>query len=232
MDLDPFASMRIWELEFQAGGRVITIPALPAVDWFPVLIKGDLYAILDMQVSSDDDGNWGLLDQILDGAIDVSDLEATLTEAIESVTGRSFMVAFTLAYTAHSRWDVFGGRLALAGFRWDEQPIGAALDAIYSILMENLNEEGRTKFLAVLENPAVLAGGKVRPADQAKMEAGFQEMAGPKPTTGVVRATSAPSEGARPRTRTRPIQRHPDARSVAPKRPRSPRGGSAPAATT
>lgn len=207
---------------------MIEIPALPASEWFPVLVKGDLYAILDMQESNDG----GVLEDLLDGSLTAEALEDALTEAIEEVCGRPFMVAFTLAYTARTRWDVFGGRLVLAGFRWDEAPIGAALDAIWTILMESLNDEGRTKFLALLENPALLAGGKVRPSDKAKMEAGFENLAGPKPTTGAVRSTAAPSEGARPRTRTRPIQPHPDAASGAPRRRRPPRAGSGPAAMT
>lgn len=228
MDVDPFASMRVWELEIVVGSRVITIPALPASEWFPVLAKGDLYAILDMQESNEGE----ILEDILDGVLSSEDLEDALTDAIEEVCGRAYMVAFTLAYTARTRWDVFGGRLVLAGFRWDEAPIGAALDAIYSILMESLNEEGRTKFLALLENPALLTGGKVRPADKAKMEAGFEEMAGPKPTTGAVRSTAAPSGDARPRTRQRQIRPHPDARSGAPKRQRSRPAESGPAAKT
>lgn len=232
-EVDPEASLALWDLDLELGGRHFIVPALPASDWFPILLSGDVSLVLDSIVSTPGSQGTDPLELLLEGKLTAEELGERLLEAVESAAGRPFGVAVVLAYAATQRWPAVNGRLVLAGFDWTERPLGAALDAIYAVFTENQNEEGRAKFEALLETPINTGPkGTIRKADQARVEEGFAALAGPKPTTGAVRAIGAPSDGARSRTRTPPRSLPQGAASGAPtKRPR-PRAGSGPAASS
>lgn len=197
MKVDPLASMRCWAIDVELKGRVYEIPALPAADWWPVLVDGDVAMVLDLLMSGSDDE---LADRVLAGEVAHEDITGALTEAIEEAAGRSLHVATTLALAAWQTWTPVNGYLAQRGFRWDQMPLGAALDAVHAVLMELLNDEGREKFTKLLENEP----GR---RDREKMAADFETLAGPKPTAGV-RSNGERSVGARPKTRQRPRPSH------------------------
>lgn len=194
MDVDPAASLRIWAIEFELGGRTFEVPALPAADWLPLLLEGDPLAVLDL-------GDLGEIDEmILGGEITSEELGKALTSVIEQATGRSFHAALVLAQVAKMQWPIIGGDLVRRGMRFDQVSIGAALDAIHATILGLLKPEAAEKFQALLDSE-VSPGGKIRP-NRAKAMADFEEMAGPKPPP--VKATSGLSGGGRPRTRPRP----------------------------
>lgn len=230
MDVDPVASMRCWAIEFSLGGREFEIPAMPAADWWPVLISGQPSTVLDLLKSGLDDP---LNDLLLTGEVNVDDLRDALTEAVEQATGRSFHVAFVLATVGNMVWPMVGGHLAQRGFRWDVQPIGAALDAVYAVMVAHLEDKVRDKFLALLENES-LTGGKPSERQREKVTAEFEAMAGPRPAPAPVpgRSSAELSGSARPRTRTRPRQPHRGGRSAAPTSLPSPPAESGPVASS
>jgi len=209
MDVDPAASMRCWAIDVELAGRVFTIPALPAADWWPVLIRADPATVLDLLTSTDAET---VDDILLTGELDPE----ALTDAVEQAAGRPFMAACVLAAAANLHWPVVNGQLARRGFRWDVMPLGAALDAVHLTLTEGMDEKDRVKFLTLLDNPVP---GRKR--DRKKGVEDFEVVAGPRPTTGVT-ATGAPSEGSRPRTRQRPRPPRQDVRSTAPTPPPAP----------
>lgn len=201
MEVDPLASMRCWAIELELGGRTYDVPALPASSWWPVLVSGDLAQILDFVVSTPEDP-FNLDDLLLGGTLKREDLGDALLDAVETAAGRSFHAAFVLATVASSQWSALNGALVRRGFRWDEQPLGAALDALYVEITSRLEEKNLEKFLAILENEALSQQGKKRqPSERVVSE--FESIAGPRPTAGV-KSTGAQSGNARPRTRTRP----------------------------
>jgi len=202
MNVDPAASMRCWAIELEVGGRTFEVPPLPAADWWPVLVAGDPSLILDF-LKSDPTNEDSLDEMLLSGELDGAELSQALIDAIEEMAGRSFHCAFVLATVAVQSWPIVGGALAGRGFRWDVMPLGAALDAIYPLILSNIpKEEDRKKFLRLLDNET-LTGGKSRARDKQAVVTEFETLAGPKPTGGR-KATGAPSDSARPRTRTRP----------------------------
>lgn len=197
MDVDPLASMRCWAIEIELGGRTFDVPALPAVDWWPVLVTADLHAVLDFIVSSPDDPN-SLDEMLLSGGIDPEELTTALVDALEEATGRTMHSACVLASVATTHWTVVGGELAKLGFRWDIQPIGAALDAVFSVVISGIEKkEDRDKFLRLLDTDPMIKGRRGRNREKAVAE--FETLAGPKPTA-VLPATGAPSGNAHPRT--------------------------------
>jgi hypothetical protein len=228
VQVDPAASMRCWGIELELGGRTYEVPALPAADWFPILASGDLSHILDLVMSTPGEGD--LDEQLLTGEIEGTDLGDVLRDAVEEIAGRSFHSAVVLAVVAEAQWSSINGRLVLAGFRWDVQPIGAALDAIYAVVVGALDDKGRDKFLALLENEALTTPGRKGKVSQ-RIVSEFEAMAGPKPTGGLT-ATGAPSEGRRPKTQPRSRTPHQDDQSTGPRKPRAPRARNAPGASS
>lgn len=195
MKVNPLASMACWPVEIELGGRTFEVPALPAVDWWPIVSRLDLMLVLDL-----------IEDPDLDDAMllaDPAEMGSVLTEALEEVTGRSLHVTYVLAATADQHWMSISGELARRGFRWDQQPIAAALDAIYVVVTNRFQkQEDLDTWLALLDDESLTAPGKKRTASQ-KAKGEFESMAGPRPTSGV-RSTGGRSGSARPRTRTRP----------------------------
>ena len=74
MDVDPAASLRIWAIEFELGGRTFEVPALPAADWLLMLMNGDPpLGVLDM-------GDLSAVDEmILGGEVASSEVGKALT---------------------------------------------------------------------------------------------------------------------------------------------------------
>lgn len=228
MEVDPLASMRCWEITVELGGREFDIPALPAVDWWPVLVDSGPAAVVDLLKSDAD-----LDAMLLDGRITSADLTEVISDVIEEATGRTYHAAFVLATVASSSWPVIGGQLAQSGFQWDRQPIGAALDAIYAIVVGSLEEKNRDKFLALLEDDSVSQPGKKRSPSQKVVDQ-FETMAGPRPAPAPLpgKASAEPSDSQPTRTPRQPRQPRQGGRSAAPKRQPGPRAQSGPAATT
>jgi hypothetical protein len=186
VDVDPLASLRVWAVDVEVGGRTFEVPASPASDWFPVLAGGDPLKIMDLV---DQSGSDGLDELILSGDFDLEELGESLADAVREVTGRPPMVAYVLAYVAKTHWMTINGVMVSGGFRWDTMPIGAALDAIYSIVTRNMDKEDRGKFDALLE--AATSDRKTAIAD-------FEATAGPQPKGGLT--IGELSEDGRPRT--------------------------------
>jgi hypothetical protein len=210
--VDPAASMRIWEVQLMLGGQVFTIPAMSAADWWPILADGDLTGLLDVAESNSTD----LDEMLLSGELEGTDISEALVEAVEAATGRSYRVAVVLVSVAAQHWGAINGYLVARGFRWDQQPIGAALDAIYSVTTQNMNEKDLSKF------GQAMAGDGARP----EVAEEFEQMAGPKPKRGT--AIAGPSGNARPRTRRRPRQPLQGGPSGAPSSPPEQPAGSDP----
>lgn len=230
MKVDPLASMRCWAIELELGGRTFDVPALPAVDWWPVLATGDLTQILDFVTSTPDDP-FDLDDLLLTGELDRDNLTEALVDAVEEVAGRSFHSAAILAQVAQMHWVSINGSLVRRGFRWEDQPLGAALDAIYAEVTSRLDKDELTKFLAVLENESLTKPGKRRARAREQAMSEFESLAGPRPTTGVV-ATAERSGSARPKTRPRLQQRRRGGPSGAPRTPPAGRAGNGRAASS
>jgi hypothetical protein len=218
--------MRCWALELELGGRTFDVPALPAADWWPVLVSGDLTQILDFVVSTSGD----LDEMLLTGEVTQDHLTQALTDAVEETAGRSLHASIVLSAVATMNWASVNGSLARRGFRWDQQPLGAALDALYATITEHMNKENLGKFLALLESES-LTSGKPTPRQRAKMAEEFEGMAGPRPTSGV-KSTGEPSGSGRPKTRTRPRPPRQADPSRGPTRPREPRAENDPGASS
>lgn len=197
----------------ELGGREFDIPALPAVDWWPVLTEDGPAAVVDLLKSDTD-----LDTMLLDGRVTSADLTEVIRDVVEEATGRTYHAAFVLATVASVSWPVIGGQMARDGFQWDRQPIGAALDAIYAIVVASLEDKNRDKFLALLEDDSISQPGRKRTPSQKVVDE-FEAMAGPRPTPAPLpgKASGGPSGSPRPRTPRQPRQPRQGGRSAVPR---------------
>ena len=180
--------MRCWAVDVEIGGQEYTIPPLPAVDWWPVL-TGEASALDLLPPGLDLD------DLLIDGRIESGGLESAFRDAIEAAAGRPLGQAQFLAASAISAWAWLGGKLALAGFRWDAMPLSAALDAIHALLLEHLGDEDRKKYETLLHQAAPTE------IDRAAAISEFESAAGPRPAPAPLRSNGAPSGDSPARTR-------------------------------
>jgi hypothetical protein len=202
MSADPLASMRCWALVVTLGGQEYEIPPLAAADWWPVLTGDvDVEDLLPADMSDLDD-------QLLDGTITGAEFNAAMIKVTEAAAGRPLRAALVLAAVAGQHWEIINGRLAQRGFRWDVMPLGAALDAIYALVTESMDEKDRDEFLKLLDPEAV------KEAERARARAEFEKMAGAPPATG--RSSAAPSGSTLPRTPPRPRSPRRPGRSAVP----------------
>lgn len=209
-EVDPAASLAIWSIEVALGGKMFTIPPLPASDWLPALMTGDPTRVFPGLVEDSDE-----LDMMLvEGTVGPEEVAEAAADAIEQAAGRRMWPALVLANVARKQWSIIGSELAKSGIvRFDQIPLGSALDAIYGVAVSRLGDEGRQRFHRLLNG----SGG--RPQTRQDRESAlnqFAQFAGPPP----VQSTAAPSSGERPRTRPRRPERRPGERSPSPTRPR------------
>ena len=218
MSPDPLASMRCWPITVELGGREFEIPALPAVDWWPVIVSADPADFFDILRSDSEEDLFALDTLLLNGELTGSDLGTAMADAIEAATGRSLTAAFVLAVVATQHWGVVGAEVARTGFRWDVMPIGAALDLIHGVIMAGIKDENREKFLALLERDMFTPGPAKNRGPSQREISEFEMMAGPRPSPAPVpgKATGAPSDSPPPRAPKPPRQRHQGVRSSGP----------------
>lgn len=196
LEFDPLPSLRMWAVDTEIAGRALHIPPLPAADWLPCLMANDAWAILDL---ADEDPSV----ELLSDGLTVVELGDALRDVVAAVAGRSAQAALSIAVTAAGRWDLIGRHVARTGVRFDQIPIGMALDLLYDSIMQCLDKEQQEQFNRDLEDPATRETGATR----------FTALAGQPPPT-----SAAQYAGGRPKTRIRTPQDHPDAQTGAPTR--------------
>lgn len=202
--VDPVASLRVWAVEVDVAGRTLRVPPLPAADWLPVLMSLDPLNVLDI---ADDVGIEGAL---LDGTLSYDALRGALESLVEMAAGRRCETALVLAGIASEHWAVVGGELARRGIRFADIPLGAALDAVYSVLCALTDEKGVAALNRALDG-AVATG-----APRSRVPA-------PRP----VPASAEQYVRVRPKTRLRRPQDHPADPNASPTPPPAPPAGSA-----
>lgn len=212
---DPVASLRCWAVEVDFAGGVLRIPPLPASEWLICLTGLNVLSLLDL-VEDRDDADWLLSSGV---AWELPDLERALGELLVAAAGRSVDATLVLASVAREHWHLVGADLARMGVRFDQVPLGAALDAIYASMCRMLDEKSLPRFNELLERPLGAPDIMLDPRVRARA-------AKPLP------ATAEQYVRVRPRTRLRRPQDRLDAPSVGPTAPPAPPGDSDPVPTS
>lgn len=145
-------ALKVWAVEIDLGEHVYRIPPLPAQDWFLAVLLDDnpLPIVPGMLEPADHDQ---VLDALLEGELNLEDVIIANREALEAASGWRWWEADRLIRSAGAEWRDIGGALSSRGVDLAQVSLGAALNAIYSLAIRNLDEQKRFTFLARLSSP-------------------------------------------------------------------------------
>lgn len=192
--VNPIPSLRLVGVRAHLGAALLRVPPVPAAVWLEALYAGGVGEILTLCEDSE-----ALEDAIADGEIEGGSLDKTLRDMLGAAAGRDSGAALRLIVSARGAWPRVSGELVRSGARLDQMPLGAFLDAVYTIFTRNLSPEEAADFDARLLGPqAPNSVGRGRPAPS------------PVPTS------AAPFVMTRTKTRTRPPQPRPAGPSETP----------------
>lgn len=149
--MNPAAALRPAAVDIELGDWEYVIPELPAADWLEALLRG-WGGVVPGMLPADDRVN--IMRDILAGSITQGDVTAAGQEAAEAAAGRRWWEIEKLWGTAShpDYWPAVSGQL-LARVDLQRVSLGGALNVIYVIMVENLKEEKRHQFDAMLQAP-------------------------------------------------------------------------------
>lgn len=149
LEVDPLASMRMWAVEIEVGSHLVRIPPVSAADWMPCLMRMDVMGILDLAEGVDVD------EALIDGEISADEVRDAAVKLLESASGRSAWTTMALVALATRYWGTIGADLMRAMVRFDQIPLGAALDAIYGSLSKGLDDKALKRLNNTLERAPI-----------------------------------------------------------------------------
>ena len=152
---NPLASIRPGDIEVQAAGRWILIPAMTAADWLELLM-GDVET-LDLDavfpgLASEEDQDF-INEALIRGDISPEQVDKLALQLVSEASGRSWYVTLRLIHIAMSRWSILGGRLILTGLNPQHVSLSAWLDALWLTMFDSLPKDKWTMFSSQLEMP-------------------------------------------------------------------------------
>lgn len=130
--VDPLASLRAWSCDVTLAGRDYVLRPAVAVEWLPILMADplDLSAIIPGMVSGDDADE--LENALIEGRVELSEVEAACQEVISMAAGRDWWWACNLLASVAGVWMTIFGALVRQGVDVTRLPLGAVLDAMYA----------------------------------------------------------------------------------------------------
>jgi CubicO group peptidase (beta-lactamase class C family) len=151
--VDPVASLRICSAIVTISGTEYEVEGHSAADWIEAMLAGGMNRIIPGWLV---DGQRELMDQLLDGTIEDEDLNEATLEALTVAGGRPYwwianMVG--MASSTNTFWGILNGRLLLGGVHASAVSLSAWIDALYSCMVDNMDEETRLKFDSHIDMP-------------------------------------------------------------------------------
>lgn len=135
------------------GGEYFEIPALPAADWLPVLMCDPLELEDIFPGMAGPQAHQAIEDMLLEGVLNLGELKKLSIDILDQVTGRTWYVGLNIAAAAWNSWEIIGGELVFRGVRATDISLAAWLDAVYLIIMRNLDQDKGIIFNAKIQVP-------------------------------------------------------------------------------
>lgn len=151
--VDPTSSLRPFELIVTLGGVDYTIRAAYADEWLTILLERelDLSDIIPGMVTEEEQRD--LADAAWRGDISDEEIEQACFEIIKETSGRDWWWVLHLLWSAAGAWMIVYGRMVSQGVDPTRIPLGAFLDAMYLMFVQNMDKEQRSEFDRMLEQP-------------------------------------------------------------------------------
>jgi hypothetical protein len=145
---DPVWSLAPWPVEVTINGQLVTVPAVPAVDWLVYLLKEvpDVDGlIMDLMPEVED--------VFLDSELPLDGLYELVLDILETVSARSWWITLRLIGVAVSSWGLLGPEMQFHGVDANVVSLAAWLDALMMIMLQNMDSKDVTMFIMRLETP-------------------------------------------------------------------------------
>lgn len=94
-----------------------------------------------------------LEDAIWDGSLLLDDMHRMSLKVIGTASGRDWHVAMKLIAAASASWNTMGGEFVLRGLDATKLSLAAWLDAVYLLLLRNMDNKEAMMFNAKLQIP-------------------------------------------------------------------------------
>lgn len=146
------AALRPAAVEVELGEWEYEIPLLHATDWLEAMLGGWSGVVPGLLLPED---QVSVLRDYMIRAVSTADVLASAKAAVEAASGRRWWVVERLVGTATNDefWPALHGSLLLRGVDLDRLSFGAALNAMYVVMVENLKDDKRHQFDAQLDAP-------------------------------------------------------------------------------
>jgi hypothetical protein len=145
------ASLRLWAVEVDLGGRTYRIPPLPASEWFAAVLSGEGGPIVPGLLGVEDQED--IIDAMLAGEVSLAQLETANHDALAAASGWKWWEAERLIASAAAQWKVIGGLLQGAGLDMSTAPLGAVLSSMYAMAVTHMKREDKFAFDAQISAP-------------------------------------------------------------------------------
>lgn len=125
---------------------------MSAAEWLLILMADpfDLWDIVPGLCPEIEDE---LMLLLIDEELEPDEVRRIALGAIEMATGRRWWVAIKLIQVACQSWEIIGGNLAYRGIDASRISLGAWLDAVLLITVQNMEPDKVTMFTSQLEVP-------------------------------------------------------------------------------
>ncbi len=137
---DPLASLQIWGVTVELGGRDFVVPALPASAWLQVLLVERPQPENWFPGFLDPGDQLALYEMLLDGSVGDDDFETTVFDVLEEVSGRKWWITLRLCVSLRHHWEWVGGKLALSGLTPFGVSLAFWLDGAYTAMLDGILE--------------------------------------------------------------------------------------------
>jgi len=136
---DPLASLRVAGVQVVLPIGGFAIPALPAARWLEFLLDDTFRTEEVFPGLCGPDATAAVYEALIEGTLTEQEVADTVTDILETVSGRRWWITLRLCRVAREHWDVIGGALLLAGVDVQKISLGAWTDAVLTLMIDRLS---------------------------------------------------------------------------------------------
>ena len=134
-------------------GEWVAVPAQPAATWLEQFMGGDLDLDAIFPGFCEAEQQDFVNDCLLEGCLDIEQLEKLTLGLIGQVAGRPWWVALRMIMVAEQRWSILGADLIVRKIDAATVSLSAWLDALWSSIFSHLPQDKWLEMSLIIETP-------------------------------------------------------------------------------
>lgn len=147
------ASLRVWAIEVDLGGKTYRVPPLPAADWFLAVLSGETGPVVPGMLDPTDEEE--IIERLVAGELTAKDITTANRDALAAASGWKWWEAERLMVSAAHGWKMIGGLLAGAGVDLSRDGLGKVLGTMYALAVTHMKPEDRFAFDSQIQAPPI-----------------------------------------------------------------------------